>query len=66
MSSSSGKPSGLTGRYAKALYELANEKKIVAKIVDDFVKIKSLIKSNNELLGLIKSPAISKMINSLL
>ncbi|MDB9870227.1 F0F1 ATP synthase subunit delta [Alphaproteobacteria bacterium] len=60
MSSSSGKPSGLTGRYAKALYELANEKKIVAKIVDDFVKIKSLIKSNNELLGLIKSPAISK------
>ena len=28
--------SGLTGRYAKALYELAVEKKLVSKIVERF------------------------------
>ena len=30
--------SGLSGRYAKAIYELAEEKKILTKIVDDFMK----------------------------
>ena len=35
--------SGLSGRYAKALYELAKEKKILSKIVDDFMKLKKLL-----------------------
>ena len=37
--------SGLTNRYAKALYELAAEKNIVSKIVKDFQEIKMLLES---------------------
>ena len=36
--------SGLSGRYAKAIYELAEEKKILTKIVDDFTSLKNLLK----------------------
>ena len=52
--------SGLSGRYAKALYELAAEKKIISKIVKDFISLKSLLKSNDLLVNMIKSPAVSK------
>ena len=52
--------SGLTGRYAKALYELAAEKKIVSKIVEDFQDIKTLLENNDIFLNMIKNPAISK------
>ncbi len=52
--------SGLSGRYAKALYELAEEKKILTKIVDDFIGLKKLLVENNSLSNLIKSPAVSK------
>jgi F-type H+-transporting ATPase subunit delta len=52
--------SGLTNRYAKALYELAAEKKIVSKIVKDFQEIKTLLENNDMLMNMIKSPAISK------
>ena len=52
--------SGLSGRYAKALYELAAEKKIISKIVKDFEALKTLLKSNDLLNNMIKSPAVSK------
>ena len=52
--------SGLSGRYAKAIYELAEEKKILTKIVDDFMKLKKLLEESDSLSNLIKSPAISK------
>ena len=52
--------SGLSGRYAKAIYELAQEKKILTKIVDDFMSIKKLLKESDSLSNLVKSPAISK------
>ena len=52
--------SGLSGRYAKAIYELAEEKKILTKIVDDFVRLKNLFGESDSLSNLIKSPAISK------
>ena len=52
--------SGLSGRYAKAIYELAEEKKILTKIVDDFMKLKKLLEESDSLLNLIRSPAISK------
>ena len=60
MSSSSGQTSGLTGRYAKALYELADEKKLISKIVKDFEDLKALLETNVEFLSLVTSPAISK------
>ena len=52
--------SGLSGRYAKAIYELAEEKKIITKVVNDFVKLKKLLEESDSLSNLIKSPAISK------
>ena len=52
--------SGLSGRYAKALYELAAEKKIISKIVKDFESLKALLKSNDLLNSMIESPAVSK------
>ncbi len=52
--------SGLSGRYAKAIYELAEEKKILAKIVDDFRSLKKLLKDNYSLSNVVKSPATSK------
>ena len=52
--------SGLTGRYAKALYELAAEKKLVSKIVMDFQDIRTLLENNNLFLNMIKNPSISK------
>ena len=52
--------SGLSGRYAKAIYELAEEKKILTKIVDDFTSLKNLLEESDTLSNLIKSPAISK------
>ena len=51
--------SGLSGRYAKAMYELAEEKKILTKIVDDFISLNKLLE-NDSLSNLIISPAISK------
>ena len=51
--------SGLSGRYAKAIYELAEEKKILTKIVDDFISLNKLLE-NDSLSNLIISPAISK------
>ena len=47
--------SGLSGRYAKAIYELAEEKKILTKIVDDFMKLKKLLDESDSLSNLIKS-----------
>jgi F-type H+-transporting ATPase subunit delta len=52
--------SGLSGRYAKAIYELAEEKKILTKIVDDFVSLKKLLEESDSLSNLIKSLAVSK------
>ena len=52
--------SGLSGRYAKAIYELAEEKNVLTKIVDDFIRLKKLLEESDSLYNLIKSPAISK------
>ena len=48
--------SGLSGRYAKAIYELAEEKKILTKIVDDFMSLEKLLEESDSLSNLIKSP----------
>ena len=39
--------SGWSGRYAKAMYELAEEKKILTKIVDDFMGLKKLLEESD-------------------
>ena len=45
--------SGLSGRYAKAIYELAEEKKILTKIVNDFISLKKLLEESDSLSNLI-------------
>ena len=52
--------SGLSGRYAKALRELATEKKIISRVVKDFESLKRILKSNDLFQNLIKSPAVTK------
>ncbi len=52
--------SGLSGRYAKALHELATEKKITSKIVKDFESLKGILNSNGLFQNMIKSPAVTK------
>ena len=39
--------SGWSGRYAKAMYELAKEKKVLTKIVDDFIRLKKLLEESD-------------------
>ena len=52
--------SGLSGRYAKALYQLAKDNKTISKIVKDFEGLKDLLQNNDSLKTLIYSPAVSK------
>jgi len=52
--------SGLSGRYAKALYELARDSKVIPSIVKDFDSFKKLLQDNNTLKAMIQSPAVSK------
>ena len=52
--------SGLSGRYAKALYQLAKDNKTISKIVKDFDGLKDLLENNDNLKTLIYSPAVSK------
>ena len=52
--------SGLSGRYAKALYELARDNKVISSIAKDFESFKKLLQDNNSLKAMIHSPAVSK------
>jgi F-type H+-transporting ATPase subunit delta len=52
--------SGLSGRYAKALYELARDNKVISSITKDFESFKKLLQDNNSLKAMIHSPAVSK------
>ena len=52
--------SGLSGRYAKALYELARDSKVISSIAKDFEFFKKLLQDNNSLKAMIHSPAVSK------
>lgn len=52
--------SGLSGRYAKALYELARDNKVISSITKDFESFKKLLQDNNSLKAMIQSPAVSK------
>lgn len=51
--------SGVAGRYAGSLYELAAEAKQLAAVEKDFVAIEKMIASSPELTRLIESPVFS-------
>ena len=51
---------GFTGRYATALYELAEEAGRVDAVAKDLASLKDMISSNADMERLISSPAISR------
>ena len=51
---------GLAGRYASALFELAEEQNALDQIADDVRTLAALIDGNNELTRMVRSPVISR------
>jgi F-type H+-transporting ATPase subunit delta len=51
---------GLAGRYANAVFELAQEEKSVEAVERDFVTLRSLIEQNPDLARLVKAPVYSR------
>jgi F-type H+-transporting ATPase subunit delta len=49
----------MAGRYATALYELADESKTVDAVLDDLQRFEALIASSDDLRRLVKSPVFS-------
>ncbi|MAH85257.1 MAG: F0F1 ATP synthase subunit delta [Rhodospirillaceae bacterium TMED8] len=52
---------GLSGRYARALFELADEQKQIDSIVNDMNIITSMLDESDDLTRLIKSPVIGRI-----
>ena len=51
--------SGMAGRYATALFELANETKAIDQVQGDLKAFASLVASNPDLMRLVRSPVFS-------
>jgi F-type H+-transporting ATPase subunit delta len=52
--------SGLAGRYATALFELAQEERGVETVEHDFAGLKALVASSPDLLRLVRAPVFSR------
>jgi len=53
--------SGLAERYAKALFELADEKKTLDEVANDLRQLRSLLDDSADLRRLIRSPVLSRI-----
>ena len=60
MEISGGITASLAGRYASALYELANEKGAVAAVESDLEKVSAAIRESDDLAALIRNPQITR------
>lgn len=60
MAAASSGASGLAGRYAGALFDLAKDQKALDQVQEDLLGFKSLLGESGDLSRLIRSPAISK------
>lgn len=60
MAAASSGASGLAGRYAGALFDLANEQKALDQVHEDLQGFMALLHDSDDLSRLIESPAISK------
>ncbi len=60
MSSASSGVSGVAGRYAAALFELAEEQKKLDEVASDLAGIRSLLADSADLRRLVASPVISR------
>ena len=52
--------SGLSARYATALFELAQERKVVDAVADDLAQLQAMIDDSDDLRRLITSPLFSR------
>ncbi len=52
--------SGLAGRYATALFELAQEERAVETVERDFTTLKALVNENPDLRRLVRAPVFSR------
>ena len=52
---------GLTGRYAWALFQLADEQVVLEKVAEDLATISNLIEENKDLARLVRSPVVSRI-----
>jgi len=52
--------SGLTGRYGKAMFELAVQEKQLDQVADDVTTVAGLLDESDDLQRLVKSPVISR------
>lgn len=60
MASETSLASGLAGRYATALYELADEQRQLDAVAADLAKLKAMIDDSADLRRLVSSPLISR------
>ena len=60
MSSETNGATGLTGRYASALIELAESAKSLDKVADDLTSLRSMIQDSADLGRVISSPVLSR------
>lgn len=60
MEISSGITASLAGRYASALYELANEQGFVAAVESDLEKLAAAVRESDDLAALIRNPQIGR------
>lgn len=60
MASESTRVSGLAGRYAKALFELAEDQKQLDRVASDLTQLKHMIAGSPDLVRLIRSPMIGR------
>ncbi len=52
--------SGLAGRYATALFELAESRKMLDEVADDLARLRAMVHESADLRRLISSPVISR------
>ena len=60
MATEQAQETGLAGRYANAVFELAQEEKSVEAIERDFIALRSLINQSPELARLVRAPVFSR------
>ncbi|MGZ6005977.1 MAG: F0F1 ATP synthase subunit delta [Rhizomicrobium sp.] len=60
MATEQAQETGLAGRYANAVFELAQEEKSVEAVARDFIALRSLIDQNPDLARLVRAPVFSR------
>lgn len=60
MASEKGHETGLAGRYANAVFELAQDGALVDRVADDFATLRMLIEKTPEMAMMVRSPLLSR------